>query len=874
LLLKPAGGKILKNVVSVAALDTLVFVQSSQEIASVPIDSWVAELPDIKVVQRDISGTILPHDFTISKVQGVLTGDGINEESPLTAEFFYNEPVNQYSGFMYFPFTAGVRNYSVYVQVFDSLGRKVGQSRTIAFNSNAGNIQLPALDPTNAIPQAFAGNDTLLSINDSLRLAGSAVDSFGGHITKWEWAMGRNSNFVEATSGDTTIVLPSSPDSTYPVILRVTDDDGNTANDTMIVNVVLGTPVVGIQADDSVKVGVPIQLTSDVSIEFGEIVMYKWDPGLGEGWTDSSASLTFIAFTYEKQGTYTIRHYVRDDDGNVDTSSFIIAVWNDNPVVTMGLRDTTIRVGSTLTHSVTATDPEGIGRYLWDLNGDGIFTDTVLTGTATHTYPGTPGVVHTVVRIEDGFDGFTLDTAVVTVIQDIPVASILGPDSAKVGTHATLNAQVESQFGQIVMYKWDSGLGEGWTDSSETLESVSFTYAARGTYPVRLYVRDDIGNIDSTSFALKIWNDNPVIISGLRDTTVSINDTVFFTIQASDPEGILSQFAWEFEGLLDTTTENSHIFVMPSSPGIVPVVVTVRDNFDGYTRDTAFVNVTTPFPTNWVERTSPISTTLPSVTWADSQFVAVSTNGSVITSPDGEAWEQQESGNSVRLWSVTWTGSQLVAVGGEGTIITSTDGRVWESQTSGTSVELAYVTWINNRMVAVGGSGTVLMSTDGENWTNNSTGASSILTSAIWTGNEYLVAGTNNVIRTSTDGVNWATINLRPSGHVASLVRAGSNYLAFYTGTGGVFRSQNVSTWDNLGNILGSSILSFHDQEVIFAGGTLVATGGGGRIAYSLDIGSSWTQVNVRPSGSLWSAAWNGSRFVVVGDGGAIVTSQ
>ena len=59
------------------------------------------------------------------------------------------------------------------------------------------------------------------------------------------------------------------------------------------------------------------------------------------------------------------------------------------------------------------------------------------------------------------------------------------------------------------------------------------------------------------------------------------------------------------------------------------------------------------------------------VAWSGSQFVAVGTQGTILTSPDGRVWTAQQSGTAKNLWSVAWSGSQLVVVGRGGTILTS-----------------------------------------------------------------------------------------------------------------------------------------------------------------------------------------------------------
>jgi alpha-tubulin suppressor-like RCC1 family protein len=78
------------------------------------------------------------------------------------------------------------------------------------------------------VPVANAGNDTNASINDTIRLHGSATQRFGS-IVKWEWKFGSGS--WNTTSGPDTMVILPSTSLAYVCSLAVTDDDGNRSVD-------------------------------------------------------------------------------------------------------------------------------------------------------------------------------------------------------------------------------------------------------------------------------------------------------------------------------------------------------------------------------------------------------------------------------------------------------------------------------------------------------------------------------------------------------------------------------------------------------------------------------------------------------------------
>lgn len=212
-------------------LDTLRYSMGGQALARVNVMQWIDTLPDIQVIQRDISGLLDTEGLTATRIEGVLTGDGIDEENPVTAEFYYNPLTGNYSGFLFFPPVSSVAHYSVQINVYGAGDVLIGQSAPVPFNSFAGNITVPAFTAGNSVPLASAGNDTAVAPGATVNLRGTASDAFGGSITKWEWSIA-GSPFAQTSGGDTS--FSRATPGAYVNVLRVTDNDGNTALDTMI----------------------------------------------------------------------------------------------------------------------------------------------------------------------------------------------------------------------------------------------------------------------------------------------------------------------------------------------------------------------------------------------------------------------------------------------------------------------------------------------------------------------------------------------------------------------------------------------------------------------------------------------------------------
>ncbi len=112
--------------------------------------------------------------------------------------------------------------YKLSLKVTDNSGRTVTDSARITVKQD--------------LPKAMAGADTLVFTGTKITLHAKAFDTLGV-IVKKEWSIA-GAKFATASRPDTTFTAPSSP-SVLTCILRVTDDDGFSATDTVLVTVAL-----------------------------------------------------------------------------------------------------------------------------------------------------------------------------------------------------------------------------------------------------------------------------------------------------------------------------------------------------------------------------------------------------------------------------------------------------------------------------------------------------------------------------------------------------------------------------------------------------------------------------------------------------------
>jgi photosystem II stability/assembly factor-like uncharacterized protein len=198
----------------------------------------------------------------------------------------------------------------------------------------------------------------------------------------------------------------------------------------------------------------------------------------------------------------------------------------------------------------------------------------------------------------------------------------------------------------------------------------------------------------------------------------------------------------------------------------------------------------------------PQNNPLYSVTYGDSQFVAVGGGGTVLTSTDAVTWTIQNSGTTHGFTSVAYGNEQYVAVGqfvsawSFGMIFTSTDGISWIDralpQAGFYDCHFKTVIFDKDRFVSALGmsdipSGSVWTSYDGIQWTTNCSTMSSYYASIVHSDSQYVVVGSEGGIFSSTDLSNCIKRSCPVLADLNSVAHGDSQFVI--AGNGGVILS-------------------------------------------------------------------------------------
>lgn len=341
------------------------------------------------------------------------------------------------------------------------------------------------------LPVASAGRDTGVSISDTVRLRGAGTDVFG-QIAKWEWDVGGVGAFRSVQGGILAVEAPSMAGE-WPCILRVTDDDGNMDEDTLIVNVLLDRPVARAGADTLVSIGDDVRLRGMGTDGFGKIMKWEWDIGAKGLFTEvPGGDISFVAPIIPMDSMIVCILRITDDDGQSSRDTAMVHVVQDFPVADAG-RDFQASIGDRVSFSGMAAD--GFGRIVtfeWDLGGTGTFSPS--KPDIAIDLPGTPVPAYSaILRVTDDDGRQDLDTVIVNVLVDRPVAEAVFPagnyfTGDSVGVSA---AGSRDRFGSILKVEWDPGATGAFRSSGQ--DTVIVLPHTPGIFRCILKVTDDDG---------------------------------------------------------------------------------------------------------------------------------------------------------------------------------------------------------------------------------------------------------------------------------------------------------------------------------------------------------------------------------------------
>ena len=229
-------------------------------------------------------------------------------------------------------------------------------------------------------------------------LAGGTVqftDTSTGEPTSWQWTFPGGT--FSGRTPPAQAIAPRTPPSA--VTLTVGNPAGSSVVSVQIV--VNGPPVAALTiTPNPVGANTPVTLNASASTDpNGDALRYSWDLNGDKTYGDATGAIQTRTFT--SPGTFRVGVRVSDPGGSSnDAVDFVTVLQDKPPVVNFSASPAAPAVGTSVTFTATASDPDGtVAAIDWDIDGDGQFNDG--TGAVVTRSFGAPGSRIVSVRATD-----------------------------------------------------------------------------------------------------------------------------------------------------------------------------------------------------------------------------------------------------------------------------------------------------------------------------------------------------------------------------------------------------------------------------------------------------------------------------------------
>ncbi|MEM3341774.1 MAG: PKD domain-containing protein, partial [Thermoplasmata archaeon] len=504
-------------------------------------------------------------DTSVYKYQSVLFDASATWDSPtdinnLTYQWDFGDSNYGAGRTAYHTYTQS-GNYTVTLTVTDPDGSVSISTRRVTVINRA---------PVVVAPSSISG------IPGTAIMFNATITDPDGDAINILWDFGTNTSNLNPTFY--TFPAPTS----LTVVLTVSDGDaGGTVVINIPVTILNRPPSVNIsQTYMEVSIGTIVALTATATDPDGEVLNYTWNPGDGSG---SQYGTAFIR-SYTVIGSYNVTVIVRDTGGNTASAFCIVIVRNLVPTVSIAPTTLNVSVGSNVTFTAFASDPDGtIVLYTWTVTDGATPVSGANLSTFAHIFTKT-GTYQVVLNVSDNYGGYNSTLATVQVNNNPPVIITGSLElNVTIGQQVNFTASASDPDGHGVYYLWNFG------NYTSTSPSVSYTWTTTtGIYYVQLSVRDDYFAYTNVTYRVNVVNNPPIVTVPSTSIITPPNSSVQFIANVVEPDSHPTILTWSVGTSISHENPYNYTF---TTTGTYSVLLNVSDSFGAYTTVSIRVDV-------------------------------------------------------------------------------------------------------------------------------------------------------------------------------------------------------------------------------------------------------------------------------------------
>ncbi len=426
------------------------------------------------------------------------------------------------------------------------------------------NVTIGGAAPANKPPVANAGPDQNISLpTSSITLNGGGSSDPDGTLAGYAWTkISGPAQFAIANGGSASTVVNNLTTGIYLFQLKVTDNSGAIAFDTIKVNVNAAPanqpPVANAGADINISLPATlVNLSGSASNDVdGTISSYAWTQVSGP----AQASLMTPANTATvagglQLGVYVFALKVTDNNGATATDNVTVTVnaaANIPPIANAGVSKSIILpANSTTLDGSQSSDPNGtIASYTWaQISGPATASITggnTATATANNLVAGQYIFELTVTDNNGAQTKASVKITVTNAGVQAPVANA-GADRSITLPVNSIDIDGSASSGNITGYAWSEKSGPSTVNLSNAAR-ITVSNLQAGVYIFMLTVTNNTGATGTdivTITVIPVVNRAPVADAGASmSLSLPANSTTLDGSKSYDPDGTISAYKW------------------------------------------------------------------------------------------------------------------------------------------------------------------------------------------------------------------------------------------------------------------------------------------------------------------------------------------